>query len=77
MEDRNLVRKVAQLSNMNVMLLFIMIAFFALSIGLAFFFLVPGTVGKGIGIAMFVVSALFFIIGEVNYISKNRRIENY
>ncbi len=77
MEDKNLVRKVAQLSNMNVMLLFIMIAFFAFSIGLAFFFLVSGQVGKGIGITMFIVAALFFVIGEINYISKNRRIEQY
>ncbi len=75
MDDKNLVRKVAQLSNMNVMILFLLMAFLAFSIGLAFFFLVPGTVGNGIGIAMFVVAALFFVIGEINYISKQRRID--
>lgn len=75
MDDRNIVRKLAQLTNMNVMILFILIAFLALSIGLAFYFLVPGSVGYGVGITMFVVAALLFVIGEVNYFSKSKRIE--
>ena len=66
--------KVAQISNMNVMILFVLIAFIALSVGLAFFFLVPGSVGYGIGIAMFVVAGLLFLIGEINYFVKWKRI---
>ena len=55
MEDKNLVKRVAELGNMNVMILFLLVAFIALSVGLAFFFLVSGAVGYGIGITMFVV----------------------
>ena len=44
MDDKNIVRKVAELSNMNVMILFLIISFLALSVGLALFFLVPGGV---------------------------------
>lgn len=75
MDDKNIVRKVAELSNMNVMILFILISFLALSVGLAFFFLVPGGVGYGVGITMFVVAALLFVVGEVNYFMKKNRIE--
>ena len=75
MDDKNIVRKVAELSNMNIMILFILISFLALSIGLAFFFLVPGGVGYGVGIAMFVVAAVLFVAGEVNYFMKKNRIE--
>ena len=75
MDDRNVVKKLAQLSNMSVMILFVLIAFLALSIGLAFYFLVPGSVGYGVGIAMFIVASALFIVGEVNYFSKNKRIE--
>lgn len=75
MDDRNMVRKLAQLTNMNVMIMFVLIAFLALSIGLAFYFLVAGSVGYGVGITMFVVAALLFVIGEVNYFSKSKRIE--
>lgn len=75
MDERNMVKKMTQLSNMNVMILFILISFIALSVGLAFFFLVPGGVGYGVGIAMFVVAGLLFVIGEVNYFAKWRRIE--
>ncbi len=75
MDDKNIVRKLAQLTNMNVMVLFVLIAFLALSIGLAFYFLVPGSVGYGVGITMFIVAALLFVIGEVNYFSKMKRIE--
>lgn len=75
MDEKNIVRKVAELSNMNIMILFILISFLALSVGLAFFFLVPGGVGYGVGIAMFVVAALLFVIGEVNYFMKKSRIE--
>ena len=60
---------------MNVMILFVFMAFIALSVGLAFYFLVPGGVGYGIGITMFIVSALVFIIGEVNYFSKMKRLD--
>lgn len=77
MEDRNEIKKLAQLSNMNVMVLFVLIAFLALSIGLAFFFLVGGSVGYGVGVTMFVVSALIFAIGEINYFSKMKRIESW
>ena len=76
MDERNIVKKVAELSNMNIMILFILISFLALSIGLAFFFLVPGGVGYGVGITMFVVAALLFVVGEVNYFSKQRRIQS-
>ncbi len=75
MDEKNIVRKVAELSNMNIMILFILISFLALSVGLAFFFLVPGGVGYGVGIAMFVVAALLFVVGEVNYFMKKNRIE--
>lgn len=75
MDEKNIVKKVAELSNMNVMILFILISFLALSVGLAFFFLVPGGVGYGVGVAMFVVAALLFVVGEVYYFSKMRRIE--
>ena len=75
MDEKNIVRKLAQLTNMNVMVLFVLIAFLALSIGLAFYFLVPGSVGYGVGITMFVVAALLFVIGEINYFTKSKRIE--
>lgn len=75
MEDKNLVRKVAELGNMNVMILFVLVAFIALSVGLAFFFLVPGTVGYAIGITMFVVAGLLFIVGEINYFSKMKKLQ--
>ena len=75
MEDKNLVKRVAELGNMNVMILFLLVALIALSVGLAFFFLVPGAVGYGIGVTMFVVAALLFVIGEVNYFSKMKKIQ--
>ncbi len=75
MEDNNLVRKVAEISNMNVMILFILVAFIALSVGLAFFFLVPGMVGYAIGITMFVVAGLLFMVGEINYFAKMKKIQ--
>ena len=75
MEDKNLVKRVAELANMNVMILFLLVAFIAFSVGLAFFFLVPGSVGYGIGVTMFVVAGLLFVIGEVNYFSKMKKIQ--
>ena len=75
MEDKNLVKRVAELGNMNVMILFLLVAFIAFSVGLAFFFLVPGSVGYGIGVTMFVVAGLLFVIGEVNYFSKMKKIQ--
>lgn len=75
MEDKNLVKRVAELVNMNVMILFLLVAFIALSVGLAFFFLVPGAVGYGIGITMFVVAGLLFVVGEINYFSKKKKIQ--
>ncbi len=75
MDEKNIVRKVAELSNMNVMILFVLISFLALSVGLAFFFLVPGGVGYGVGITMFVVAAVLFVLGEVNYFAKMKRIQ--
>lgn len=75
MEDKNLVKRVAELGNMNVMILFLLVAFIALSVGLAFFFLVSGAVGYGIGIAMFVVAGLLFVVGEINYFSKKKKIQ--
>ena len=75
MEDKNLVKTVAELGNMNVMILFLLVAFIAFSVGLAFFFLVPGSVGYGIGVTMFVVAGLLFVIGEVNYFSKMKKIQ--
>ena len=76
MDDKNIVRKVAELSNMNVMILFLIISFLALSVGLAFFFLVSGSVGYGVGIAMFVVAAVLFVVGEINYFTKMKRIQS-
>ena len=76
MEDKNLVKRVAELGNMNVMILFLLVAFIAFSVGLAFFFLVSGSVGYGIGVTMFVVAALLFVIGEANYFSKMKKIQN-
>lgn len=75
MEDKNLVKRVAELGNMNVMILFLLVAFIALSVGLAFFFLVSGAVGYGIGITMFVVASLLFVVGEINYFSKMKKIQ--
>ena len=75
MEDKNLVKRVAELGNMNVLILFLLVAFIAFSVGLAFFFLVPGSVGYGIGVTMFVVASLLFVIGEVNYFSKMKKIQ--
>ena len=75
MDEKNIVRKVAELSNMNVMILFVLISFLALSVGLAFFFLVPGGVGYVVGITMFVVAAILFVLGEVNYFTKMKRIQ--
>lgn len=75
MEDKNLVKRVAELGNMNVMILFLLVAIIALSVGLAFFFLVPGAVGYGIGITMFVVAGLLFVLGEINYFSKKKKIQ--
>ena len=75
MEDKNLVKRVAELGNMNVMILFLLVAFIAFSVGLAFFFLVPGSVGYGIGVTMFVIAGLLFVIGEVNYFSKMKKIQ--
>lgn len=75
MEDKNLVKRVAELGNMNVMILFLLVAFIALSVGLAFFFLVSGAVGYGIGITMFVVACLLFVVGEINYFSKMKKIQ--
>lgn len=75
MEDKYLVRKVAELGNMNVKILYMIMAFIALSVGFAFFFLVPGSVGYGIGITMFVVSAFLFIVGEIYYFVKMRKIQ--
>ena len=75
MEDKNLVKTVAELGNMNVMILFLLVAFIAFSVGLAFFFLVPGSVGYGIGVTMFVVAGLLFVIGEVNYFAKMKKIQ--
>ena len=60
---------------MNVMILFLLVAFIALSVGLAFFFLVPGAVGYGIGITMFVVAGLLFVVVEINYFSKMKKIQ--
>lgn len=74
MNDHDIVKKVAELSNMNLKFMFMLISFLALSIGLAFFFLVPGAVGKGVGITMFVVCGLLFVLGEVNYYIKKKRI---
>ncbi len=76
MDDKYLMRKVAELSNMNTKILFMFMAFIALSVGFAFFFLVPGSVGYGVGITMFVVAALIFVLGEIYYYTKMRRIEN-
>lgn len=75
MEDKSLVKRVAELGNMNVMILFLLVAFIALSVGLAFFFLVSGAVGYGIGITMFVVAGLLFVVGEINYFSKMKKIQ--
>ena len=75
MEDKNLVKRVAELGNMNVMILFLLVALSALSVGLAFFFLVSGAVGYGIGITMFVVAGLLFVVGEINYFSKMKKIQ--
>ena len=75
MEDKNLVKRVAELGNMNVMILFLLVALIALSVWLAFFFLVTGAVGYGIGITMFVVAGLLFVVGEINYFSKMKKIQ--
>ena len=75
MQNESLGKKMAELSNTNVMIIFLLVAFLAFSIGLAFYFLVPGSVGLGIGITMFIVAALLFVIGEVRYFVTKRNIE--
>ncbi len=73
--DKSLIKKVAELNNINMMLLGLLIAVIALSVGLAFFFLVPGGVGFGVGIAMFIVAGLTFVIGEITYFAKLAKIK--
>lgn len=73
-KEKILLKKVAELSNINMMILALLVAVIALSVGLAFFFLVSGTVGYGVGIAMFVVAGLTFIVGEVTYLAKMNKI---
>ena len=75
MEDKNLVKRVAELGNMNVMILFLLVALITLSFCLAFFFLVPGSVCYGVVITMFVVAGLLFVGGEINYFSKMKKIQ--
>lgn len=75
MQNETLGKKMAELSNTNVMIIFLLVAFLAFSIGLAFYFLVPGSVGIGIGITMFVVAALIFVIGEVRYFAAKKKID--
>lgn len=72
--EKILLKKVAELSNINMMILALLVAVIALSVGLAFFFLVSGAVGYGVGIAMFVVAGLTFIVGEVTYLAKMNKI---
>ena len=72
--EKVLIKKVAELSNINMMILALLVAVMALSVGLAFFFLVQGAVGYGVGIAMFIVAGLTFIVGEVTYLTKMNRI---
>ncbi len=72
--EKSLMKKVAELTNMNSMILFLLVAFIALSVGLAFFFLVAGRVGVGIGITMFVVAGLLFLIGAISYFAKQSRL---
>ena len=73
--EKILLKKVAELSNINMMILALLVAVIALSVGLAFFFLVPGSVGYGIGIAMFIVAGLIFVIGEMTYLVKMNKIK--
>ncbi len=73
--EKTLLKKVAELSNINMMILCLLVAVIALSVGLAFFFLVPGGVGYGIGIAMFIVAGLLFVVGELTYLSKMSKIK--
>ena len=72
--EKILLKKVAELSNINMMILALLVAVIALSVGLAFFFLVPGSVGYGIGVAMFMVAGLIFVIGEMTYLVKMSKI---
>lgn len=72
--EKILLKKVAELSNINMMILTLLVAVIALSVGLAFFFLVPGSVGYGIGVAMFIVAGLIFVIGEMTYLVKMNKI---
>lgn len=73
--EKILLKKVAELSNINMMILALLVAVIALSVGLAFFFLVPGSVGYGIGVAMFIVAGLIFVIGEMTYLVKMNKIK--
>lgn len=75
MQNDTLGKKMAELSNTNVMIIFLLVAFLAFSIGLAFYFLVPGSVGVGIGITMFIVAALLFVVGEIRWFVAKKRIE--
>lgn len=77
MQEKDITQKIAEFCNMAVMLLFLFIAFVAFSTGLAFFFLVPGTVGYAIGITMFIVAGLLFVIGEINFFSNKKKLADY
>ena len=53
--------------NTICMMVYLLTALIALSVGLYFFFVIPGTPGYGVGIAMFIVAGVVFAMGELMY----------
>ena len=74
--DKSLLKKVAETSNSTMMIVALILTVIALSVGLAFFFLVAGRVGYGVGIAMFIVAAPTFVIGEWAYVTRMKKIRD-
>lgn len=72
--DRKLMQIKALLTNTIAMLLYLLTAITALAWGFYFFFM-TNAAGYAIGIAMFCLSGLLFLIGEIRYFVTMRRIK--
>lgn len=73
--DKALTKKVAQLTNLIFKTLYMLLTIITLSVGLYFYFVVGGAAGYGIGVAMFVVTALVFVAGELMFYANMKCIK--
>jgi membrane protein YdbS with pleckstrin-like domain len=73
--DRKLMQIKALLTNTIAMLLYLLTAVMALVAGLYFYFDMSGSVGFAIGVALYCLSGLIFLIGEIRYFVTMRRIK--